>query len=225
MVNHGIEFSRSEAGIAQPWLSAPFGIYRTADGWIAIAMRELSAGAEVFDDPDLAELDAWSDRDVIKRRLDQMTPSPTTEDWLQALLAAGLWAAPVCTMKETADELAADGSPLLVKVPTQRDSGCNRSVVPSRCRRPRGNSGCGHPLSVNTPARFWARCSHRRSCSRSRRRGHCDCRSYSGSEEDRYRIWRYCRRGIATISLYRKRSSAIEQLLRRRAAPHPANFA
>jgi crotonobetainyl-CoA:carnitine CoA-transferase CaiB-like acyl-CoA transferase len=116
MVNLGLDFTRSEAGIAQPWLSAPFGMYRTADGWIAIAMGSLAAVAEVFDAPDLAALDPWVDRDAIKRRLDALTPARTTEGWLQPLLAAGLWAAPVRTMKEAAAELAADGSPMVVDV-------------------------------------------------------------------------------------------------------------
>ena len=116
MVNLGLDFSRSEAGIAQPWLSAPFGIYRTADGWIAIAMGSLSAVAEVFDAPDVAAMDSWTDRDAIKRRLEALTPARPTEGWLQPLLAAGLWAAPVRTMKEAAEELAADGSPLIVDV-------------------------------------------------------------------------------------------------------------
>jgi crotonobetainyl-CoA:carnitine CoA-transferase CaiB-like acyl-CoA transferase len=116
MVNLGLDFTRSEAGIAQPWLSAPFGIYRTADGWIAIAMGSLSAVADVFDAPDVAAMDPWSDRDAVKRRLDELTPARTTEEWLRPLLAAGLWAAPVRTMKEAAEELAADGSPLIVDV-------------------------------------------------------------------------------------------------------------
>jgi crotonobetainyl-CoA:carnitine CoA-transferase CaiB-like acyl-CoA transferase len=116
MVNHGIEFTRSQAGIAQPWLAAPFGMYRTSDGWIALAMGELSAVADVFDDPAIADLDPWADRDSIKRRLDELTPHRSTEEWLAALLAAGLWAAPVRTMKEAAEELAADGSPMIVEV-------------------------------------------------------------------------------------------------------------
>jgi crotonobetainyl-CoA:carnitine CoA-transferase CaiB-like acyl-CoA transferase len=116
MVNLGLDFTRSEAGIAQPWLSAPFGIYRTADGWIAIAMGSLSAVADVFDAPDVASMDPWTDRDAVKRRLDALTPARPTEDWLRPLLAAGLWAAPVRTMKEAAEELAADGSPLIVDV-------------------------------------------------------------------------------------------------------------
>jgi crotonobetainyl-CoA:carnitine CoA-transferase CaiB-like acyl-CoA transferase len=116
MVNLGLDFTRSQAGIAQPWLSAPFGMYRTADGWIAIAMGSLSAVAEVFEAPDLADMDPWVDRDAVKRRVDELTPARTTEGWLQPLLAAGLWAAPVRTMKEAAEELAADGSPLIVDV-------------------------------------------------------------------------------------------------------------
>ena len=116
MVNLGLDFTRSEAGIAQPWLSAPFGIYRTADGWIALAMGSLAAVAEVFDAPDVAGMDPWTDRDAVKRRLDALTPARTTDEWLHPLLAAGLWAAPVRTMKEAAEELAADGSPLIVDV-------------------------------------------------------------------------------------------------------------
>jgi crotonobetainyl-CoA:carnitine CoA-transferase CaiB-like acyl-CoA transferase len=116
MVNLGVDFTRSEAGIAQPWLSAPFGMYRTADGWIALSMAELSTVAKVFGDPDLALLDAWVDRDDIKRRLDAMTPSRTTQDWLDTFLSAGLWAAPVRSMKEAAEELVADGSPMVLEI-------------------------------------------------------------------------------------------------------------
>jgi crotonobetainyl-CoA:carnitine CoA-transferase CaiB-like acyl-CoA transferase len=116
MVNHGLEFSRSEAGIAQPWLSAPFGIYRTADGWIALAMGSLDAVGQVFADPSICELDPWLDRDAIKGRLDELAARRNTSELLEALLAAGLWAAPVRTMKQAAKELAADGSSMVVDV-------------------------------------------------------------------------------------------------------------
>jgi crotonobetainyl-CoA:carnitine CoA-transferase CaiB-like acyl-CoA transferase len=116
MVNLGLDFPRSESGIAQPWLSAPFGVYRTSDGWIALAMGDLSAVAEVFDDPGIAELDPWADRDAIKRRLDELAGKHTTEELLAALLDAGLWAAPVRTMKAAVDELVADESPMVVDI-------------------------------------------------------------------------------------------------------------
>jgi crotonobetainyl-CoA:carnitine CoA-transferase CaiB-like acyl-CoA transferase len=116
MTNLGIDFSRSPAGIAQPWLSAPFGIYRTADGWIAVAMGDIEVVAEVFGDQQVATMEPWLDRDAIKRRLDAVTPTRSTHDWLQALLAAGLWAAPVRTMKQAMDELISDRSELVVEV-------------------------------------------------------------------------------------------------------------
>ena len=116
MVNLDVEMPRSEAGVAQPWLSAPFGMYRTADGWIALSMGDLAVVASVFEAPDLAAADPWLDRDKVKRRLDELTPARTSEDWLDRLLTAGLWAAPVRTMREAYDGLVAEGSPLLVEV-------------------------------------------------------------------------------------------------------------
>lgn len=116
MTNLGIDFSRSAAGIAQPWLSAPFGIYRTSDGWIALAMGDIRIVADVFGDQQLGTLDPWLDRDMIKDRLDKITPTRRTDDWLENLLDAGLWAAPVRTMAEAMAELTADRSELVVEV-------------------------------------------------------------------------------------------------------------
>ncbi|MFI7066715.1 CaiB/BaiF CoA transferase family protein [Kribbella sp. NPDC050124] len=116
MVHHDVEFTRSEAGIAQPWLEAPFGIYRTIDGWLAIAMGPMDVIADVFADPALAELDPWLDRDNAKRRIDELAAQRKTTELLDALLDAGFWAAPVRTMKEAYEELATDRSPLLVDV-------------------------------------------------------------------------------------------------------------
>ncbi len=120
MTNLGIDFERSSAGIAEPWLSAPFGLYQTSDGWIALAMGDLRAVATVFDAPDLAGHDPWLDRDLIKRRLDELTPSRCSDDWLSALLDAGLWAAPVRTMKAAMEELIEDRSDLVVEVEHHR---------------------------------------------------------------------------------------------------------
>ncbi|MFI7063724.1 CaiB/BaiF CoA transferase family protein [Kribbella sp. NPDC050124] len=116
MVNHDAEFYRSEAGIAQPWLEAPFGIYRTIDGWLAVAMGPMDVIAGVLADPALAELDPWLDRDTAKRRIDELAAERKTTELLDALLDAGFWAAPVRTMREAYEELAADGSSLLVDV-------------------------------------------------------------------------------------------------------------
>lgn len=113
MVNQGKEYRRSRTGIAQPWLSAPFGIYATADGWLAIAMAPLDSLAELVGDAELGTLDPWVDRDDAKVRLDAITPTRSTQEWLEILGPAGIWAAQVRTNKEAVDELRAQGSPLI----------------------------------------------------------------------------------------------------------------
>src|ERR687888_885692 len=54
---------RSAAGIGAAWLSAPFGIYATADGHVALAMGSLAVLGELIGVPELASYDtperAW----------------------------------------------------------------------------------------------------------------------------------------------------------------------
>ncbi|MEJ3651942.1 CoA transferase [Actinomycetes bacterium KLBMP 9759] len=116
MVNQRQDFPRSEAGVAQPWSAAPYGFYRAADGWVALAMGSLAVLADVLGDPELAALDPWVDRDEAKRRIDAAVEGRPTADVVDALLAGGLWAAQVRTMGEAVEELRADGSDLLVRV-------------------------------------------------------------------------------------------------------------
>ena len=113
-VNQGVDYERSEAGIGQAWLSAPFGTYQTSDGWIAIGMADLEIIAKVSGLPELASLNAWKDRDEAKRMLEGETLQGTSEEWVGRLLDAGVWAAKVRTTREAVDELRADGSDLLV---------------------------------------------------------------------------------------------------------------
>lgn len=116
LVNQGTAIERSASGVAQPWLSAPFGVYRTADGWLALSMAPLSDVAKLLELPELADLDAWADRDRAKQKIDEVTPSRTTQDWLDVLVPAGIWAARVRTTGEAVDEMRADGHPLIVTV-------------------------------------------------------------------------------------------------------------
>lgn len=115
MVNQRQDFERSPAGIAQPWLSAPYGIYGTRDGAVAIAMGSLTALGEALG-TDLSELDAWADRDAVKARIDEVVAGWGADELVDAVNGAGLWAARTRTMRETVDELRADGSAMIVDV-------------------------------------------------------------------------------------------------------------
>lgn len=116
MVNQGQEWERSRAGIGQAWLSAPFGVYRAADGWIAIAMAPVAKVAETLGVTGLDGLDAWTDRDEVKDRLETVTAGRTAGELVEVLLGAGLWCARVRSTREAVDELREQGHDLIVEV-------------------------------------------------------------------------------------------------------------
>jgi crotonobetainyl-CoA:carnitine CoA-transferase CaiB-like acyl-CoA transferase len=92
-------FTRSEGGIGAAWLDAPFGIYRTADGWIALAMMSLADLGKELGLPELAGYDdaerAFAERDTVRRLLEPVLARRPTAEWLESLGGRGLWCAPV----------------------------------------------------------------------------------------------------------------------------------
>ena len=101
-------FERSEAGIGGAWLSAPFGIYRTADGHIALAMGSLALLGELLELPELAEYDppdrAYDDRDEAYRLVQSRLVERSTEEWLELLATKDLWCAPVQSFDEVIED-------------------------------------------------------------------------------------------------------------------------
>jgi crotonobetainyl-CoA:carnitine CoA-transferase CaiB-like acyl-CoA transferase len=98
-MNLGKRWERSRSGIASPWLSAPFGIYETADGYMAISMNSLSDLGELLELPRLAEYDtpelAYSKRDEVKQLIQERVLTNTTEHWLTLLATRDMWCAKV----------------------------------------------------------------------------------------------------------------------------------
>lgn len=115
-VNQGRDYERSASGVGQAWLSAPFGVYEAADGWLAVAMAPLDVVAEVVGDPAIAGFDPWSQRDEAKDAIAAILRRDGADVWVSRLLAAGVWAARVRSTREAVDELREIGSDLLVTV-------------------------------------------------------------------------------------------------------------
>jgi crotonobetainyl-CoA:carnitine CoA-transferase CaiB-like acyl-CoA transferase len=96
--------SRSESGLAAPWLEAPYGFYSTSDGWISVSMTPRSRLVEVFGLPaDLVDLDhdVWYERrDEVNAQLAAVLESRTTADWLQTCAENDIWAAPLLSLGE-----------------------------------------------------------------------------------------------------------------------------
>lgn len=84
---------RAAANNAHAYLAAPYGVYRTTDGWLALAMTPLGTLAPLLD-LQLAG-DAFADRDAIKTAIASRLAGATTQHWLDLLGPRDIWCAPV----------------------------------------------------------------------------------------------------------------------------------
>ena len=84
---------------AHPLVAAPYGVYATGDGFLALAMSSIPQLGELLECPELlAYLDpsSWfAQRDEIKRILAEHLRTRSTEAWLGVLEPADIWCAPV----------------------------------------------------------------------------------------------------------------------------------
>lgn len=87
---------RSANNPAHAYLAAPYGVYATADGHIAIAMGKLDLLAEITGlGAGITALDPFEARDEIKAALAGALAQGRTEAWMQRFVKADIWAAPV----------------------------------------------------------------------------------------------------------------------------------
>jgi crotonobetainyl-CoA:carnitine CoA-transferase CaiB-like acyl-CoA transferase len=145
-LNHEGGFTRSEAGIGAAWLDAPFGIYRTADGWIALAMMSLAELGEAVGLPELAGYEGdFGQRDTVKRLLEPVLARRPTAEWLESLGGRGLWCAPVQDFADLEHDPQVAQAGLIQAVP-HPDGGEVRVVgVPMRFGRTPGTVRTGPP--------------------------------------------------------------------------------
>ncbi|HUY30529.1 MAG TPA: CaiB/BaiF CoA-transferase family protein [Acidimicrobiales bacterium] len=101
---------RSGVHGANAYLSAPYGVYPTADGYLALAMYPVPKIGALLEMPELeryADPDSWTtDREHIATLLGERLASEPTRHWLDILEPADVWCAPVLTLPELA---ASDG--------------------------------------------------------------------------------------------------------------------
>jgi CoA:oxalate CoA-transferase len=95
----GEETMRTAANNAHAYLGAPYGIYATQNGYLALAMANIHTLGELLDCKSLlqyADPDRWfEERDEIKAQLATHLKSHTTEHWLAILQPADIWCAEV----------------------------------------------------------------------------------------------------------------------------------
>lgn len=93
----GVEPSRDDVASAHPNLTAPYGVYPTADGWLAVAMNPLPRLGALLDLPALADAAAgtFTRRSATKATVAARLAERTTQAWLDVLEPAGIWCAEV----------------------------------------------------------------------------------------------------------------------------------
>ncbi|RYZ29950.1 MAG: CoA transferase [Chitinophagaceae bacterium] len=94
---------RSKSNNGHTLLSAPYGIYATADGYIALAMVELKKLSEGLGCKELLmyqQEEAFALRNEIKELIALHLKEQSSLYWLELLHSYGIWAMPVMTWKE-----------------------------------------------------------------------------------------------------------------------------
>ena len=100
---------KSESGIPNPWIGAPYGLYNTKDSFVAIGMNSVQKlaqvmGLEKYDSDEFASNNIGENRDQIRFDFDDVFKTKTTDEWLEILLEADIWCSQVNTFNEMVDD-------------------------------------------------------------------------------------------------------------------------
>ncbi|WP_422079317.1 CaiB/BaiF CoA transferase family protein [Ulvibacterium sp.] len=100
---------RSKSGIPNPWLGAPYGLYNTKDGYVAIGMNSVQRlatviGLEKYATEEFASNNIMESRDEIRFAFNAVFKTKTTSEWLKILLKDDIW----CSQVNTFDEMVKD---------------------------------------------------------------------------------------------------------------------
>jgi crotonobetainyl-CoA:carnitine CoA-transferase CaiB-like acyl-CoA transferase len=102
------------------YYAAPYGVYETRDGHLALSLSPLPAIAEAIGEPRLAsysDKDAWSRQDEIGELIAARLVTKTTEEWADLMEPLKIWHAPVQDYAQVADDPQVRHMQALVTVP------------------------------------------------------------------------------------------------------------
>lgn len=103
MFDSDVIVKRGAKNSAHAFLPAPYGLYATNDGYLAIAMNPIPKIGELLGIDFSAYADPetwWSHQEEIMRILTEKLATQSTEHWLAILDSADVWCAPVLTLSE-----------------------------------------------------------------------------------------------------------------------------
>lgn len=152
-LNTGAAPPRYSEPTAHSWEPAPYGVFRTADSWITIALAPTAVLAEVLDEERLAGFSDYEERvtsrDEIVALVKDALVRKTTREWLALLWDKGLYAGPVYRYGEVASDDHIVGTGMLVDVP-HPNGGVFRTVAPAVSFAGSRGSECTGPPALGS---------------------------------------------------------------------------
>ena len=118
--------------IAGWYYPAPYGVYATRDGHIAVSLCPLPRLAEAIEEPQLAAFsdgDTWARQDEIGEIIAARLKTKTTEEWSQAMERAQIWHARVQGYADLVEDPQIKHMEALVTMPGAGESGTPVTLV------------------------------------------------------------------------------------------------
>ncbi|MFL6119539.1 CaiB/BaiF CoA transferase family protein [Actinophytocola sp.] len=104
----GVPQERGDEPHAHVYIRAPYGAFKTADGYLTLAFPPLRTLGEILGEDsflDLSDEEAgWHQRDELFARTAAHLATKPTRHWLDAFAAAGIWAGPVYGYADLLDD-------------------------------------------------------------------------------------------------------------------------
>lgn len=133
-LNTGSAPRRTEEASAHGSIPAPYGLYRTSDGWLALAMSPLPRLGDMLDDDFLRGLKDYNDghvhRDEVYRHVRHAFEGRTTAEWVELSDQYGVWAGPVLDYPALEADPHVRATGMFVEQPNAHGSRPVRTVRP-----------------------------------------------------------------------------------------------
>jgi len=118
--------------VAGWYYAAPYGVYATSDGHLALSLSPLQLIGEALDEPRLAafaDKDAWSRQDEITALIAERLKTATTGEWHARMEPLKIWHAPVQDYQQIAEDPQVQHMQSLVTVPGRGKTGAPLTLV------------------------------------------------------------------------------------------------
>jgi crotonobetainyl-CoA:carnitine CoA-transferase CaiB-like acyl-CoA transferase len=133
-LNSGRQPTRSSEPSAHASIPAPYGVYKTSDGWLTLAMSPLNQLGEVLDDDWLRSLTDYNDghvhRDEVYAHIREKFVGRTTAEWMALCDKVNVWAGPVYDYAGVASDPHVIATGMLTEQPYGTDGATVRTLRP-----------------------------------------------------------------------------------------------